>query len=219
MNPCLIELFESGDRLTRLTQGLPRAFEVVKHEMPPGNPAVGILRELVLSGFFLSEFGSNRVNVPDLGTVRSYDIEICGQLLSIKTSTRSTPPKVSWTMDSLKVGGEIVTYKPFCDIFLVQIYWGKERESVFYIPLCVQEAVHDEMGSNYLHVRVGGNNRGISITSEAMKLLRNHKETRRASVNWVEIGETPGPLDRWLAYWSSQKKYPENRILQPGRRR
>ena len=85
MNRCLIDLLESEPRSGRLARGLPAAFETVRCEMPKGNPAVGLLREHVLTGFFLDEFGENRVKPAEKGIERGYDIELCGQHLSVKT--------------------------------------------------------------------------------------------------------------------------------------
>ena len=207
MNPCLIDLFESEDRLNRLVTGLPNAFETVRHEMPKGNPAVGILREHVLTGFFINEFGEDDVVVPDWGVERSYDLEICGQYTSVKTGTNRTQVKVSWTADSLTIGSEVAEYQPFCDIFLVEIFWGRSAESIFYIPLSVQEDAKKQTDESkylsYLTAAVGTNLRGISITKEAMKILRSHKDTKRATVDRTETGITAKPHDRWVDYWEN----------------
>ncbi|MDE3270093.1 MAG: ThaI family type II restriction endonuclease [Pseudomonadota bacterium] len=201
MNKNLIDFFRSETRLHRLTSGLPKAFKIVKHEMPKGNPAVGILREHVLTGFFLNAFGEENVSVPDKGIVRDYDIEIYEKKLSIKTVTGNATFKVLWTVDPLQVGREISEYKPFCDILLVEIHWDKNRESIFYIPVEVQRVIKSELGAKYLTARVGTNHRGISLTTEAKLMLIKHKDTISAKVDWRCKEIKIHPHERWVTYW------------------
>lgn len=205
MNPLLVDLFDSdNEALNRLVTGLPQAFEVVRQEMPKGNPAVGVLREHVLVGFFLAEYGRNQVKVPDRGIERGYDIKLKGRELSIKTGTGNNRPKVLWTVDPLQIGREISRdYQPTCDMLLVNIYWGNCRESIYYIPLEVQMEVHNELEDEYLSAAVGTNHRGISITPTAMKDLKRHKDTLSASVDWVESGIEISPHDRWVEFWEA----------------
>ena len=209
MNRCLIDLFESEDRLNRLVTVLPNAFKTVRQEMPKGNPSVDILLEYVITGFFINEFGEDDVLVPDKGIERRYDLEICGEKMSVKTGTNRTQVKVLWTVDPLQIEREVAEYKPFCDIFLVEIFWDQSAESIFYIPLSVQEDAKKQMDESnylsYLTAGVGTNHRGISITGEAMKILRNHKDTKRATVDWTESGITAEPYDRWIDFWENRR--------------
>ena len=202
MNSHLIQLFETEITLSRLVTRLPQAFEIVKQEMPKGNPAVGVLREHIITGFFLSEFGQSNVSVPDKGIERGFDLQLFGRELSIKTGTGNTPPKVLWTVDPLRIGVEISRdYRPSCDMFLVHIFWGKRKESIFYIPVEAQHEVRVSMGDDYLEAKVGTNHRGIAITRAAMNSLKAHEQTRVASVDWVESGLTTSPFTRWVDFW------------------
>lgn len=206
MNPHLIQLFESKSRLNRLVERLPRAFEIVKNEVPSGNPAVGILREHVLSAFFIDEFGQEHVRIPDDGVRRGYDLKLHDHKLSIKTTTGSSGVKVLWTVDPLQVGREIARdYEPDCDMFLVNIFWNQSKKSIFYIPLEVQQRVHQELGDDYLSAKVGTNHRGISITSTAMRCLKSHEQTLSANVNWQRRGLDNSPYKRWLSYWNGSQ--------------
>lgn len=207
MNPYLIQLFESTSRLRPLVERLPRAFEVVKNEVPSGNPAVGILREHVLTAFFIEEFGAKNVQIPNDGIRRGYDLTLHNYKLSIKTTTRTSSVKVLWTVDPLQVGREISRdYEPDCDMLLVNIFWNQSRESIFYIPTEVQKRVHRELGDAYLTAKVGTNHRGISIASKAMRCLKESEQTLSAVVNWQESGTLNSPYDRWREYWQATEQ-------------
>ena len=175
--------------------------------MPPGNPAVGILREHVLTGFLIDEFGEEHVAVPSDGVERGIDVTLHGIELSIKTTTgaANSGVKVLWTVDPLQIGREISRdYEPECDMLLVNIFWGKERKSIYYIPVEVQLATRNELGDSYLHANVGTNHRGISISSTAMKMLKEHTSTLCAYVTWLESDIDVMPHDRWVDYWNER---------------
>ena len=202
MNPRIADLFSGPKRIQRLAEGLPRAFAVARGEMPPGNPAVGILREHILIAYFIDEFGKDAVHVPARGTERGFDLIVDGHELSIKTTTGNTNFKVLWTVDSLQIGREIARdYEPKTDIFLVQLHWGKERDSVFYIPAEEQVDLRRSLSDGYLSAAVGSNHRGIQITSVARKQLLARPNTLRASVNWQEHVVASTPFDRWVSFW------------------
>ena len=197
-----MKFFESADSLNRLVSGLPRAFEIVKQEMPPGNPAVGVLREHVIIGYFVSEYGWENVELPKKGIERGYDVKLYGSKLSIKTATGNSLPKVLWTVDPLQIGKEISRdYEPTCDLLFVNIHWGKHLDSIFYIPVDVQQKVWTEMKDQYLTAKIGTNHRGISISRVAMTQLKAHDSTLRARINWVESGINISPHARWEQYW------------------
>jgi len=202
MNPCIEGLFNDPKRMGRLTSGLPKAFEMAALEVPKGNPAVGILREHVLTGFFINEFGKDRVTPLDDGIKRGFDISVCDHDLSIKTVTGNAEVKVLWTVDALKIGIEISRdYRPECDIFLVNIYWRKEKDSIFYIPVSVQTDVREEFKDNYLKAKVGTNHRGIAISNDAMKVIKEDNRVLRQSVKWQLSGIDYKPHDRWEKFW------------------
>lgn len=205
----LVELFQSPERLSQLTRGLPEAFEIASLEMPKGNPAIGILREDVIIGFFMNAF-PEKVKIPDQGIARGYDVEIDGKKLSIKTASSRTQVKVLWTVDPLKLGSELTKYTPYCDIFLVEIFWGAKspKPSVFYIPVEVQKSVKeklDQENKKYLDAKVGTNHRGIYITSAAMNMLRNDFRTFRAEVDWQKKNNlNVNQYRRWVEFWSER---------------
>ena len=202
MNNCLLTLFENERNIRKLAGGLPIAFEMAGIELPGGNPAVGLLREHAIVGYFQDCLGIDKVKVPESGVKRGYDVEICGKTLSIKTVTGNGEIKVIWTADNQKVDEEILNYKVDSDMFLVRIFWDKDVSSVFYIPQETQTEVINNIGrQNYLVSRRDTNNRGITISKPAMRLLQEHSETKTISINWKKEGLRYTPYDRWAGFW------------------
>ena len=205
MNDCMLSLFDNKIFLNKLAKGLPIAFEKASIELPRGNPAVGFLREHALIGYFQNCFGADKVKSPKSGVKRGYDVEVCGELLSIKTVTGNGEVKLIWTSDNVQVDEEIESrYKVVSDMFLVRIFWDKNLPSIFYIPKKAQEDIMHTMGrENYLLSRRKTNNRGISINRKAMRNLQNHSDTRRANIYWEKRGIEYSPYDRWAEFWES----------------
>ena len=189
---------------TDLPKDSPKAFDMVRKRMPKGNPAIGLLKEHVIIGFFEAAFGQARIDVPEDGTKRGYDVLLCGEKLSIKTRTNVGGFKVLWTVDNEYVRKEIKEgYFPESDILLVNIHWNTKRDCAFFIPVDVQEKVLEYYGrKNYLSSSTGSNNRGIGIQGSAVALLRNHKDTLSIPIDWC-LDETnyPTPWDEWTNYW------------------
>lgn len=201
MNPCIVDLFENESRMQRLASSLPKAFEMAAMEIPGGNPAIGILREHILTGFFINEFG-DKVVTEEGGITRGKDIYLCEVPLSIKTVTNNGEVKVLWTVDPLKIGIEISRdYSPSFDIFLVNIYWDKNKDSIFYIPTSVQSEIHHNLKDKYLKARVGTNHRGIAISAAAMRMMKSDSRVLRWPVNWTKTGVAYTPYQRWEKFW------------------
>lgn len=211
MNQCLRELFGDQARVQRFLDNIPLAFQIVQLEMP-GNPAVGMLREQIIIAYFIDELGSSKVSVPEVGNKVGSDVTICQQELSIKTATRPKTSKsiasiagsikTSWTVDWEKVEESMEKYKPEIDLLLVAIAWGKEEESVFYIPLEIQSQVFDNLGiEKYLNVYTGTNSRSITLTKEALDGLVTHPETSKHKINWENQDLNHTPYDRWEKFW------------------
>ncbi|MXV74307.1 hypothetical protein F4Z99_08510 [Candidatus Poribacteria bacterium] len=208
MNRCLYDLFLIREKRQHFAEGISIAFDMVRRRMPPGNPAIGILREHVLIGFFKSEFGSENVVVPEKGNQRSYDVILCDGELSIKTLTGDSGFKVLWTVDNEQVSNEIKSgYQPEHDIFLINIFWNRCMDSVFYIPLSAQHDVIDDIGrQKYLSSATGTNNRGISINKQAVTRLKMHSDTLSFAVDWrVKDVDYPDAWDEWIEFWSNRQ--------------
>ena len=190
--------------MEKFQRNLPSAFDAVKQRLSKGNPAIGILREHVILGFFAAEFGKQSIEIPEYGTQRQYDVVLCGHPLSIKTRTGDGGFKILWTADTEQVDREIRGgFIPEHDILLINIYWGEEKNSVFYIPLVVQKFVLEQMGrANYLSSATGTNNRGIEVSRKAVTALKAHRDTMSMSVNWkVQLFQYPKPWEEWQKFW------------------
>ena len=204
MNQCIINLLNDKVAINKLIIGIPKAFQIAKIEIPGGNPAVGLLREQAIIGYFKHYF-KDEVSTPIEGNKRDFDVSICNQKLSIKTATKNGSIKVLWTVDTSVVNREINNYVPKCDLFLIRIWWGSNEYSIFYIPIEVQINVLQELEipANYLHSSTGTNNRGIEISRQAMKLLENHEKTIKLKVDWKTDELDYSPYDRWEEYWKN----------------
>ena len=203
MNPCIVSLLNDENKVGHFVQKLPIAFEMASNEMP-GNPAIGMIREHILIGYFISEFGKDKVSVPPQGNERGFDVFVCDEKLSIKTVTGYGygSVKVLWTVDQSKADQEIEGYQPEYDLFLVTAHWERTRDSIFYIPISVQFETHAKLGSmRYLNFKPGTNNRGIFISTEAMKELKAHPDTLKREVTWTKQGTHYTPYERWEEFW------------------
>ena len=204
MNSSLNNLFRMTDEIERFAKGLPVAFAMVRQRMPPGNPAVGILREHVIIGFFLAEFGPENVEVPAKGNERSFDVVLFGEEILINTVTGNQGVKILWTADTDQVKNEIAgRYQPECDMLLINIFWDECKDSIFYIPLSAQINTINHLGrEKYLSVAVGSNHRGIEIKRSAITALKKHQDTISTPVDWtIKDTSYPAPWDEWEKYW------------------
>ena len=201
MNDCIVGLLVDEGAVARLRRGLPEAFEMAGLELPNKNPAVGFLREHAITGFFTSELGADKVQIPDAGTERGYDITVCGRTLSIKTVTGEGKIRLLWTPDSYKAGGEMEAYRPRHDLFIVRINWNKCRDGVYYIPLSVQREIYEQDPGHYLSVPVGTNHRGAELKTASRNALFGHNDTIRIKVDWIKRGLNYTPYERWEKFW------------------
>ena len=203
MNPCIANLLNDENRIDHFIQKLPIAFEMVSNEIPPRNPAIGILREHIIIGYFISEFGKDKVSIPTQGNERGFDVVVCDEKLSIKTVTGNGhgSVKILWTVDQSIIDQEIENYQPEYDLFLVTIHWEHTRDSIFYIPTSAQLEIYDMFSVEYLKANRGTNHRGIFISTKAMKELKAHPNTLKREVTWTKQGKHYTPYERWEDFW------------------
>lgn len=201
MNRCIVDLLTNHESANKLVSGLPIAFEQASLEMP-SNPAVGMIREQALIGFFYNTIGSGQIRTMKHGNQRGHDLMVCGKELSIKTVTKNGGIKILWTVDQGSIANESLI--PDCDIFLVQIWWGENCRSIFYIPLEVQLEICNQMGANNYHKigKTGTNNRGIELSKDALSYLLKHNNTISLQVNWTKQGLNYTPYKRWEDFWA-----------------
>ena len=184
-----------------MLKGLPEAFEMVGLALPDRNPAVGFLREHVLIGFFLSEFGEENVKLPSTSTERGYDVTVCDEKVSIKTVTGGGKIRLLWTPDSFRAGSEVTEYYPEHHLLIVHINWNQDKYGIYYIPQSVQSEIYNKAPKEYLHVPVGTNHRGAELPTRVKNALFEHENTIKYKINWVKKGLNYTPYGRWVEYW------------------
>ena len=204
MNRRFVAFLNDDARVAKLLKGLPEAFEMAGLELPRKNPAVGFLREHILNGFFLHEFGAGSVRMPDTSTERGYDVIIFGEKLSIKTVTGGGKIRLLWTPDSYKAGAEVTEYRPQYDLLVIHINWNQHKDGIYYIPKAVQCEVYDRDPKHYLNVPVGTNHRGAELTTKSKNGLFRHPDTIRLKIHWIKKGLNYTPYRRWEEFWETR---------------
>jgi len=72
----------------------------------------------------------------------------------------------------------------------------------------IQNDVINRMGrESYLKLpKPGTNPRGVEISTEAIRELANHPESRRVLIQWEKTEILFDPYKRWLDMWSEEAK-------------
>ena len=213
MNQHLANLLNDAEAIAGLQAGLPFAFELAAAEASRMQldkktgkakatigQEVGVHREHVLEGFLIRQLGSTNVQLPMPGTA-GIDTLIHNIPLEIKTATERGLVTAKWTADTESADQVLNNFTFTSDMLLVRIWWGKNQDSVFYIPLEVlQETATKKL--NFLKSQTGTNNRGVKINDDFMKATETHKNTVRVAINWQPSGKKiESPTDRYTKFW------------------
>lgn len=204
--PSLTDLFTNKSTVQKIQQKLPKLFRIAEIESSRAGKIgmeVGFLRERVISGLLIHEFGADSIDTNIPSTEPEIDIRVFGRDLSIKTITGNGGVKAVWTVDAKSSENFISNYKPKCDIILVQTWWDKRRDSFFLIPLEVQKNVFDLLGrSRYLKMpKAGTNPRGVEFSKDALDTMLHHKKTLKISIDWVKENLKYDVFKRWVDMW------------------
>jgi len=113
---------------------------------------VGSARERIIVALLIYKFGEANVKTEIPITEPEVDVKLFGEPISIKTITGKSfgGVKLIWTVDAQKAKEFRESYRPHCDIVLVQINWGGTG-GFYSIPLAVQQRVFAEMGREKLY--------------------------------------------------------------------
>ena len=217
MNPTLITLFRDERYVELLRQNLPRAFEVADAESrriqqrkggrtyESVGQEVGVVREKILIAYLRHTVGDMHIELPTTNSAMR-DVLILGHPLEIKTATGSGKVKAKWTADTASAQSDISRFEFTADLLLVRIWWDKEQDSVFYIPVEVlQKLAGQHTAGDYLSSASGTNNRGIDIKAWFITAAEGHQDTVRIPINWRRVGIRIDPMARWMAYWADQR--------------
>ena len=164
---------------------------------------VGSVREKIIVALLIYKFGESNIETQISITEREVDVLVFGKPVSIKTITgRLAGVKLIWTVDAEKAKNFYESYRPTCDMLLVQIIWnGKGR--FCYIPLTVQHRHFDQMGRrSYIRLpKIGTNPRGVEMTREALSHLVEDSDSKVITIHWQKTDTRLDPYKRWVDLW------------------
>ena len=200
------QIFQDSVLVAKIKERLPKLFRIAEIENSRAGKIgmeVGFTREKIIVALLIHKFGAEKVDTNIPATEKEIDVILDGKGLSIKTITEKGGIKAVWTVDAQSSKEFLKEYKPKCDIILVQTWWGKDKDSFFYMPLSVQMEVFKKVGTNgYLNLpKEGTNPRGIEFSKAAMELMLNHKDTLKIRINWIKKEQPYDVYDRWVKYW------------------
>lgn len=204
----LKELFYDKETVSKIKEKLPKLFRIAEIETSRAGKIgmeVGSVREKIISALLIHKFGVENIDTEIPITEPETDIIVGNKNLSIKTITKDGGVKAVWTVDAQSSKKFIENYKPKCDIMLVQIWWGFEKDSFFLIPLSVQEEVFKRLGKEkYLKLpKEGTNPRGVEFSKEAINLMIENSETLRIKIKWDKEDLKYDVYKRWIDYWNN----------------
>jgi hypothetical protein len=198
------DIFTSVEFKDLIKSKLPKLFEIAEVESTRGGKIgmeVGILRERVLTSFFISKVGEDNVDSDSSATENSKDVQVNGDDISIKTFTGSgySGVKIFWTSDTESAKRVMDTYTPKFDLIVANINWGSNKGGLYYVDKQTQRQVMDSVGRNkFLKISSGSNNRGITYGTDVLKKLLNHENTLKIEIDWVKTNEKFNIFERWV---------------------
>lgn len=207
MNNKLTELFNDKLIIAKVKKRLPHLFQLAELESSRAGKVgmeVGSVREKIISALLIYKFGEENVETEIPITEPEVDVRLFGSSISVKTITGKKPKgvKLNWTVDAEKSKQFLETWKPTCDLILVQINWDG-LGGVYYIPSEVQQQVFKKLGSaRYIKLpKAATNPRGAEISTEAMEELVNNKDTKAIIIEWEKDNINYNPYKRWVDLW------------------
>ncbi len=200
------ELFTDKSTISEIQGKLPKLFRIAEIESSRAGKIgmeVGSLREKVIGGLLIYKFGEDKINTDVPITEPETDVVIDGKNLSVKTITGNGGVKTAWTVDAESSARFIESYAPKCDILFVQIWWGEDKDSFFFIPIEVQNETFRKLGKGkYLKMpKAGTNPRGVEFSKDAINMMLSSPRTLRIKINWVKQDIKYDVYKRWVDFW------------------
>ena len=200
------ELFTDNITVSEIQAKLPKLFRIAEIESSRAGKIgmeVGSLREKVIGGLLIYKFGEANVNTEIPITESETDVIVAGKNLSVKTITGNGGVKAVWTVDAESSKNFIDNYIPKCDILLIQIWWGENKDSLFFIPLNVQKEIFNLLGKEkYLKMpKAGTNPRGVEFSKESIQKMLQHPKTSKIKINWIKQDIPYNVYKRWIDFW------------------
>ena len=203
------DLFIDKNTISEIQSKLPKLFRIAEIESSRAGKIgmeVGSLREKVIGGLLIYKFGESNVNTEIPITESETDVIVNRENLSIKTITKNGGVKAVWTVDAESSKNFIDNYAPKCNILLIQIWWGEDKNSFFFIPLEVQKEIFSALGKEkYLKMpKAGTNPRGVEFSKEVIHRMLQHPKTLKIKVNWIKQDIPYNVYKRWVDFWAEQ---------------
>lgn len=206
----LRELFEDGKLVEKVKRRLPYLLQLAELESSRAGRTgmeVGSAREKVVIALLIYKFGEANVETEVPITEPEVDAKLFGAPVSIKTITGKGfgGVKLVWTVDAQKAKEFQESYRPRCDILLVQINWN-DCGGFYYIPLEIQRRLFAKIGrENYIKLpKAGTNPRGVEITKEALSSLVQDSDSESIVINWQRTRIDFNPYVRWVDLWKEE---------------
>ena len=201
------KLFGDKTIVTKIQKKLPFLFQLAEMESQRAGKVgmeVGSLREKILISLFLYKFGKNNINAEVPITAPEVDFFLFDKPISIKTKSNKSfsGVKLIWTVDYKKVEEFQINYNPSCAILFTQIVWNGTGGFCYIFPE-TQKTILKKIGrDNYIKKPPQGTNpRGVEISSQALELLVNHKQTLKIDIEWKKANIDFNPYEKWVEYW------------------
>ena len=208
MNKSIYSIFEDSAIVEKIKKKLPYLFQLVEMDNSRDGKLgmeIGSARERIIIALLIYKFGPEdiKTNIPITKT--ETDAMVFDKPLSIKTISgeKINGVKLIWTVDPKKALEFSKSYKPTCDIILIQINW--DNIGYFYLlPKEVQEEILEKLGrKKYIKLpKRGTNPRGVELSSKALDQLTSHPKTKKIEVLWKREDIKYNSYDRWVDYWN-----------------
>src|SRR5687768_13633331 len=187
----LFSLFEDSNTVEKIKKRLPHLFWLAMIDSSRAGKAgmqIGSAREAIIIALLIYKFGEQNVRTDIPVTEPEVDVIVNNHPISIKTITAKTiggGVKAIWTVDAQKVREFVASYKPKCDVLLIQVNYGGSGIFAF-IPLSVQQEVFLNLGSDkyFLLPKQGTNPRGVEFSKAAMLSLVSHANAMKIEIPW-----------------------------------
>ncbi|HRN25437.1 MAG TPA: ThaI family type II restriction endonuclease [Ignavibacteriaceae bacterium] len=206
----LSDIFTEVEIVTKIQDKLPKLFQIAELESQRAGKIgmeVGSIRERIIVSLLVYKFGEENVETELPITEPEIDVKLFGNPISIKTKsgTSYSGVKLIWTVDADNAIEFQNKYKPSCDMIFVQINWGNNG-GLFYFPRQVQEEIFNLLGKeNYIKLPPKGTNpRGVELSSNALKKLVEHKNSKKIDITWIKEKIEFNAFKRWIDLWAQE---------------
>lgn len=204
------KLFDDTLIVKRVKNKLPHLFQLAELECSRNGKLgmeIGSCRERILIALLMYKFGIDIVDAEIPITAPEVDVVVQNTPLSIKTLTTKsdkwTSLKLSWTVDTKKALDFKNTYIPTCDMLVAKIHWNGNGKLLLFSKQSQIETLNQIGKDNYIKLpKTNTNARGVEISSQALTLLENCKDTRCIDIKFTrEKIDNREIYTKWLDAW------------------